>query len=249
MRDPDADRNCGDPESDRNGGDTESESLVQSGDHAVEHSDDHAPQLSLVQQWSGPYGQQLLESVQHGGGFGWRGIQRNVGFFRDRRGDGCWRDATGDGALVYDDEFPGWIPWIADPDSYEHSQCARQRVRDSVHSAIGGDGASGDLATGDGSVYSGRTNRRQLALYRVERGSGKWTELSERGGVRDYDADHDGSDRLPEHAHRVQRQWQLRRRGEPDSDSYRHPIYANTDSYGYRYSDGDTVQWDDGRDS
>ena len=43
------------------------------------------------------------------------------------------------------------------------------------------------------------------------------------GGVRDNDADDNGGDWVPEHAPRVQRQWQLRRRWntnpEPDRDS------------------------------
>ena len=42
---------------------TVSHAFVSADYHRVEHANDHAAQLGLVQQWHGPHRQQLLESV------------------------------------------------------------------------------------------------------------------------------------------------------------------------------------------
>ena len=58
-------------------------------------------------------------------------------------------------------------------------------------------------------------------------------ELPERGGLRNHNADDNGGDRVPEHAPRVQRQWQLRRRL-PDTV---HSAFGHTNTFGRMFAE------------
>ena len=148
--------------------------------------DDHAAELGLVQQRVGPHGQQLLESVQHGDLRGLGLIQRDLGLLRDGTSDWSWRDATGDGASVYEQRrnVPGRDSRFADPDRDEpRSNVPGQRLGDSLHRANGGDGAGGnaqlvmEVFTPDGQAAG------NLFFIGSNADAGNWTELSECGGL------------------------------------------------------------------
>jgi hypothetical protein len=58
-------RGLPEPNSERDSlaGDTYADAVMCAVYHRVEHADDHATELGLVQQWHWPHRQQLLESV------------------------------------------------------------------------------------------------------------------------------------------------------------------------------------------
>ena len=191
-------------------------SVVSAGDHAFVEPGDHAAELSLVQQRAGPYGQQLLESVQHGNLCRRSAVQRDLGLLRSGRSDRSRRNAAGDGASLYDDELPGRsVPWrYADPDRDDHDPgagCASGTVL-SVPLVATVPAGTSELVM---EVFTPeRPSHGELVLHRIECGGGDRTELSERGRLRDNDTDGHGDDRVPGHEHCVQRPGELR-----DSDT------------------------------
>ena len=97
-----------------NHADTVSDAIVSADYHRVEHADDHAAQLGLVQQRHGPHRQQLLESVYHellrrASNL----LQRDLGLLRDRTSDWSGRHSASDGATAYQQpDLPDRIPWL-----------------------------------------------------------------------------------------------------------------------------------------
>src|ERR1044072_5909423 len=78
------------------------DAVVPAAHHTVEHTDDHAAELGLVQQRHGPHRQQLLESVYDELLRWLECLQRDLGLVRDRTSYGSGRHATGDGAAAHE---------------------------------------------------------------------------------------------------------------------------------------------------